>query len=1128
MPRRCRCSCCCDTRYRLSTAQPATMPSHSSIGFVGFNPEKAKIAEALQLHLYDTLRVCDTFSESVELIGAGQVQRSDSVHHVVQHSQIVWIEEQDAETLSETLLGSSSGLIHCMQRQDNPKITHEARLADQLQALPKDASLMLECLALPDYYQGLASRFTEAGRTDIKILDCSVVAPSSRTKSSIWISGSGAAVESVAFLSKAHDNVHVISGGLGAANKLRLTSYLMEATHAVTAAEATGLASKAGIDANEIYSIIINAAGNSSAYEELVPHMVQGNSQVKPSIESLLHNINIVTSSSKSLNFPLPLCSASEQVCLLASTQGYGLEHVSSLVKLFESQHQKATPTEASGNYASKTSIDVTPPKTPPSVATIGMVGLGAMGQGMAQSLVRAGFSVQGYDVWAPSVERFAASGPSGMSIAASSPAEAAKGTAALILMVQNAVQAWDVLFGAGKAAEELSDGATVILSSTVPPSEARRIGDKLESLGRGLSLVDAPVSGGVARAAKGDLTMICSGTGSALRSVRGIILAMAGKESNIYNVKGGVGAASSAKLINQLLAGVHIATAAESLAFASRLGLDTRQVYDIFNESTAWSWMFQNRATQMLDADWTPHSALAIFVKDLGIVLNEAKRLASYTPMSAVAHTLYIDGAARGWARESDAGVVRLWEAAGSDVSGSASVKVSSPAAYQESVKSLPAKATLAALPAEYTTDLIESTKARVDSGAMPVLVALDDDPTGTQTCNNIDVLAVWDVGTLKEQFATDCRGFFILTNSRALPPAEARELIVEITTNVNKAAEESGKAFEIVLRGDSTLRGHLPEEPEAVEEVLGKSDGWVFAPFFRQGAGSPLTMFIMCKKMTSYSLLHRLHSHRMLRLATRTPTFGSISSRNADRDSQHHLSRRSPWKICVAEVQPRKRGYRFIYRTAAAFVSSRLGIKEIPPKSWAEVSLKADVDAPRTGGLILAGSYVPKTTAQLKALRERRGADLEVIELDVAQLIESAEQEQKIVDCAISETTRLISAGRDVLVMTSRTLIKTDEAISSLEIGSKVAAALVRLLVNIQVRPRYIIAKGGITSSDAATKGLKMRRALIVGQAAPGVPLWRCDEETSRHRSVPFVVFPGNVGSETTLAEIVEQWAL
>ncbi|KAG4291288.1 hypothetical protein FPRO06_03174 [Fusarium proliferatum] len=1034
------------------------MPSHLSIGFIGFSPEKAKIAESVQLQ-YDSIRFYDASLDSAQLIGSERVQRSDSVHHVAHHTQVVWIEEKDAEALSEMLLGSSSSLIH---------------------SLPKDASLMLECLALPDYYQDLASRFTEAGRPDIKILDCSVVASRSRTKSSIWISGSEAALESVSFLSKAHDNVNVISGGLGAANKLRLTSHLLEATHAVTAAEATGLASKAGIDENEIYSIIINAAGNSSAYEELVPHMLQGDSNLKPSIDSLLNKINIVTSSSRSLNFPLPLCSASEQVCLLASAQGYGVEHVSSLVKLFKPQHQNATPIDATGNYTSKPSADVTPPKTPPSVATIGMVGLGAMGQGMAQSLVRAGFSVQGYDVWAPSVEKFAASGPSGISIAASSPGDAAKGTAALILMVQNAVQAWDVLFGAGKAAEELSDGAAVILSSTVPPSEARRIGDKLESLGRGLSLVDAPVSGGVARAAKGDLTMICSGTDSALGSVRGIILAMAGKESNIYNVKGGVGAASSAKLINQLLAGVHIATAAEALALASRLGLDTQQVYDIFNESTAWSWMFQNRATQMLDADWTPHSALAIFVKDLGIVLNEAKRLASYTPMSAVAHTLYIDGAARGWARESDAGVVRLWETAGSDVSKSASAKVSSP-------------------------------------------------------------------------------------TSRALPPTEAKELIIEITTNVKKAAEESGKAFEIVLRGDSTLRGHLPEEPEAVEEVLGKSDGWVFAPFFRQGGRFtiddvhyvqeddllvPAAQTSFAKDATFGYRNSNLRQYILEKCGSRftASSFTSITledlrcggpakveekllngQRGADRVIIVNAVADSEMNVFVAGLLAAEaKGYRFIYRTAAAFVSSRLGIKEIPPKTWAEVSLKTDVDGSRTGGLVLAGSYVPKTTAQLKALRERRGSDLEVIELDVAQLIQSAEQEQKMVDHAISETTRLISAGRDVLVMTSRTLIKTDEAISSLKIGSKVAAALVRLLVNIQVRPRYIIAKGGITSSDAATKGLKMRRALIVGQAAPGVPLWRCNEETSRHRSVPFVVFPGNVGTETTLAEIVEQWAL
>ncbi|EQB53135.1 hypothetical protein CGLO_07174 [Colletotrichum gloeosporioides Cg-14] len=110
----------------------------------------------------------------------------------------------------------------------------------------------------------------------------------------------------------------------------------------------------------------------------------------------------------------------------------------------------------------------------------------------------------------------------------------------------------------------------------------------------------------------------------------------------------------------------------------------------------------------------------------------------------------------------------------------------------------------------------------------------------------------------------------------------------------------------------------------------------------------------------------------------------------------------------------------------------------------------------------------------------------------------------------------------------MTSRELIKGHDALSSLQIGSKVARALVQLVEKIDVRPRYLIAKGGITSSDAATKGLKMRRARILGQAAPGVPLWRCDEETSRHRGVPYVVFPGNVGSDQTLADVVESWSI
>lgn len=135
---------------------------------------------------------------------------------------------------------------------------------------------------------------------------------------------------------------------------------------------------------------------------------------------------------------------------------------------------------------------------------------------------------------------------------------------------------------------------------------------------------------------------------------------------------------------------------------------------------------------------------------------------------------------------------------------------------------------------PAVHSTDL-EAQIARSDD--LPVLVVLDDDPTGTQTCHGINVLTVWDEEILKEEFRTSPRGFFILTNSRAFPTAEARELIKTICTAVQKAADSTGKSFEIVLRGDSTLRGHFPDEPEIAEEVIGSVDGWILAPFFRQG---------------------------------------------------------------------------------------------------------------------------------------------------------------------------------------------------------------------------------------------------------------------------------------------------
>lgn len=648
----------------------------------------------------------------------------------------------------------------------------------------------------------------------------------------------------------------------------------------------------------------------------------------------------------------------------------------------------------------------------------------------------------------------------------------------------------------------------------------------------------------------------------------------MTGVSKNLCHVGGGVGAASSVKLINQLLAGVHIAVAAEALAFAARLGLDTRSVFDILCNAAAWSWMFENRVPQMLDGDWTPHSALAIFVKDLGIVLDETKRLSYYSPISAAAHNLYLAGASNGWSKEADAGIIRLWQTAGFSVfksSEESSQFTSTPKASVKTPKSdmadddqpVSVQTKIASLPAEYGEDVLDSIQQRVSQEGLPTLVVLDDDPTGTQTCHDINVLTVWDTETIQAEFNTNSPGFFILTNSRSLSPPKARALIVEICRNVKTAADASSKRFEIVLRGDSTLRGHLPEEPEAAEEVLGQFDGWVIAPFFFQGG--------------RYTIedVHYIKEDDMLVPVSQTPfaqdaTFG-YSNSNLRRYIQEKCGDRfddrsfvsisiddirtggpasvtkkllaipqstdsviivnaaaeSDMHVFVAGLlEAEKRGRTYIFRTGAAFVSSRLGIRGIAPLTLTDLGMSIGTEAGAPGGLILAGSYVPKTTKQLEVLRRRRGDKLKVIELNVSQLISTPEVANELIDTVTQEAAKTIVGGQDILVMTSRGLITGPDSLSSLEIGGKIATALVRFLKNLETRPRYVIAKGGITSSDAATKGLNMRRARVIGQAAPGVPLWRCDEDTSRHCGIPYVVFPGNVGSDDTLADVVEAW--
>ncbi|KAH6880412.1 hypothetical protein B0T10DRAFT_540338 [Thelonectria olida] len=1131
----------------------STVGDVKRVGFVGLGAMGFGMASNLAASPHYIVEGYDVYGPSVQKFASQGGLAGASVKDVAEKSEFLICMVANAAQLDSILFDEQNAAVR---------------------VLPIGATILICSTVSPTYHETLASRLVEAQRPDISVVDCPVSGGTKRAANgtlTIFASGTAESLSKAdGILHEMAKGLYIIPGGLGAASKVKTVNQLLVGTHIAAAAEAMGLAAQVGLDTREVYNIIVNAAGNSWAFENRVPHMLEGDWTPHSALDIFVKDMGIVVSTASTLQFPVPLASAAEQLYISGSSQGYGREDDAGLVRVFLPGNPNAV--QQSANKSASTT-HLTPGSTPLEISKIGMIGLGAMGQGIATSLVRSGYSVHGFDVVEKAVNAFVSKAKGGKAAKANSPAEAIDGAEVVVLMVQNAAQVDDILFGAGNAAESLTHGAVVILHSTVPPSYVKRLEERLIGLGKGIKLLDCPVSGGVVRAENGTLTVICSGDAAAMGKANSVLLAVTGTSSNLYQVQGGVGAASSVKLINQLLAGVHIAVAAEAMAFAARLGLDTRVLFDILKDAAAWSWMFENRVPQMLDADWTAHSALAIFVKDLGIVLDEAKRSRYSTPLSAVAHTMYVSGAAHGLTYEADAGVVRLYElVTGVSVAAQAS-KAKEPSqnespnkagAQHAEIQPLPAQKTIDSLPAEYSSDVISSIRGVVESGDVPILVVLDDDPTGTQTCHDIDVLMTWDAPALEHQLSLNPRGFFILTNSRALPSTEARRLILEICTNVKQAAEKTGKTVEIVLRGDSTLRGHLPEEPEAAEEAFGEFDGWVLAPFFFQGGRytindvhyvkegdilTPASQTPFAQDATFGYKNSNLREYILEKCGSRfdSNSFVSVTLDDIRVGGPAGVTRRlltapagsktviivnaaaeSDMNVFVSGLlAAEKEGRRYLFRTGAAFVSSRLGITGIPPLKLEDLGSSRS-DSQQPGGLIVAGSYVPKTTAQLRVLRERRGEKLSVIEFDVPSLIASPEAAEASILEVAAEVSKKLSAGHDTLVMTSRALITGDDALSSLNIGSKVAHALVRLVEEIQVRPRYIIAKGGITSSDTATKGLKMTRARILGQAAPGVPFWRCDEETSRHRGVPYVVFPGNVGSEDTLADVVEGWAV
>lgn len=459
----------------------------------------------------------------------------------------------------------------------------------------------------------------------------------------------------------------------------------------------------------------------------------------------------------------------------------------------------------------------------------------------------------------------------------------------------------------------------------------------------------------------------------------------------------------------------------------------------------------------------------------------------------------------------------------------------------------------TLARLPAAWSTSLLPEIQKRVAEGKR-ALAVLDDDPTGTQTVHDVPVLTGWSVADLRAELERGGPVFFVLTNSRSLPLAEAQALNREIGRNLTEAAQLAGRDVAVVSRSDSTLRGHYPGEVEALAEALGQTfDATLIIPFFLEGGrytignihyvaeGDALTPAAETPfardavfGYRSSNLRHwveektggRVRADDVVAITIQQIRVGGprvvgqalMDLERGDVCIVNAVSMRDMEVFVSGLLDAEESGKRYLYRTAASFVQARAGIGPRPLLRPEELGLPAE-----GGALFVVGSYVPKTTAQVNRLLAETG--ITRMEIDAASLLDE-ESATRTIAQAVEKVSAALARGEDVALYTSRGLITGKDAGENLAIGQRVSDSLVEIVRGLGVRPRYLVAKGGITSSDIATKALGIRRAEVLGQALPGVPVWRAGEE-SLYPGLAYVVFPGNVGGDDALVQIVRSLA-
>jgi uncharacterized protein YgbK (DUF1537 family) len=422
---------------------------------------------------------------------------------------------------------------------------------------------------------------------------------------------------------------------------------------------------------------------------------------------------------------------------------------------------------------------------------------------------------------------------------------------------------------------------------------------------------------------------------------------------------------------------------------------------------------------------------------------------------------------------------------------------------------------------------------------------VVADDDPTGTQTVHDVEVVTRWTAETLRTRFAAEEAGFFVLTNSRSLDRPAATDLAFRLGRRLRVESARAHRAVSLISRSDSTLRGHFPAEVDALAEGFGLEDARVLlVPFFGEAgritvddvhyvrAGGTLIP-VGETEFASDSAFGFRSSNLLDWIKEKAPgrqarSIGLSDLRSTSGDAVRVALADSPnGGICVVNAVEQRDvelaalgalraeldGIEIVARTAASYVRARFG-QPLGPALPIPPSLDRL-------GLVVVGSHVATTSGQLARLLERPPGPVELIELDIDALVSDPESANRLARTAATRVDGAIRRGVVPIVATSRRLLRDSTPELDLRIGTAASKLLVATIRKIRSRPAWVLAKGGITSSDIAVHALGVSTATVLGQIAPGVSGWRCDAG-SRFPGLFYVVFPGNVGDPDALRSV------